>query len=101
MLSRCVYSVSHISVSVSNEPEDMEAEGQEAGPQQISQGRQVRNREVIRVHPPTPHPVDHPVSQVQQDQHLETERESREGVWGCECLCECVCVCTCSNAAAM
>lgn len=68
---RCMHSVAQITVSVPDEPAHVEAEGQEAGPQQVAQGRQVRDGEVVGVHASTPHPVNHPVGQVEEDHHLQ------------------------------
>lgn len=72
-LCLCVHSVAHITVSVSNEPTHVEAEGEEAGPQQVTQGSKVGDGEVVWVHSSTPHPVNHPVCQVEEDHHLEEE----------------------------
>lgn len=65
-----MHSVAHVRVSVPDEKAHVKTKGQEAGPQQVPQCCQVRDGEVIRVHTSTPHPVYHPVSQVQQDDHL-------------------------------
>lgn len=70
-----MHSVARISVSVSDEPAHVEAEGKEAGPQQVTQSRQVRDGEVVGVHASAPHPVDHPVCQVEENYHLEEDEE--------------------------
>lgn len=69
------HSVSQIGVSVADEKAHVEAEGEEAGSQQVTQSRQVGNGEVVGVHPSAPHPVDHPVRQVQQDHHLQGNQQ--------------------------
>lgn len=69
-----MHSVACISVSVSNEKAHVEAECEEAGPQQVTQGRQVGDGEVVGVHASAPHPVDHPVCQVEKDYHLEWDK---------------------------
>ncbi len=69
----CIHSVAQVRVSVPDEPAHVEAEGQEAGPQQVTQSSQVGDGEVVGVHASTPHPVDHPVCQVEKDYHLEED----------------------------
>lgn len=68
--------VPNICVSVPNEPEDMEAECQESGAKQVPQSSQVRDGEVVGVQAPAPHPVHHPVCDVQQNQHLRRQKGS-------------------------
>lgn len=81
----CMHSVAHVSVSVPDEPAQVEAQGQEASPQQVTQGGQVRDGKVVRVHAPTPHPVDHPVCQVEEDHDLQQCSKQVEGNEdGCE-----------------
>lgn len=63
-------SVSWAGVSVADKPVHVEAEGQEAGPQQVPQSGQVGDGEVVRVHASAPHPVNHPVRHVEEDHHL-------------------------------
>lgn len=75
-----MHSVAHISVSVTDEPAHVEAEGEEAGSQQVTQSSQVRDGEVVWVHTSAPHPVDHPVCQVEEDHHLD-EDEAEENVF--------------------
>lgn len=70
----CMHSVARVGVSVSDEPAHVEAEGEEAGPQQVTQSSQVGDGEVVRVHASAPHPVDHPVRQVEKDYHLRTRQ---------------------------
>lgn len=48
----------------------MEAEGEEASPQQVAQSGQVGDGEVVRVHASAPHPVNHPVRHVEKNHHL-------------------------------
>ena len=67
--------VAHVIFSVPDEPAYVEAEGEEAGSQQVTQGSQVGDGEVVGVHASTPHPVDHPVCQVEEDNHLEQDKE--------------------------
>lgn len=69
----CLRSVAHVSVSVPDEPAHVEAEGEEAGPQQVTQRSQVGDRKVVWVHSSTPHPVNHPVCQVEKDHYLDQE----------------------------
>ena len=71
----CTTSVSWDSVSVSDKPAHVEAEGEEAGPQQVAQSGQVRDGEVVRVHPPAPHPVNHPVRHVEKNHHLNEQKQ--------------------------
>lgn len=66
----CTRSVSWDGVSVSDKPAHVEAEGEEAGPQQVAQSGQVGDGEVVRVHAAAPHPVDHPVRHIEEDHHL-------------------------------
>lgn len=60
-------SVARACVSVSDEPAHVEAEGEEASPQQVTEGSQVGDGEVVWIHASAPHPVDHPVCQVEKD----------------------------------
>ena len=73
----CICLVAHVGVCVPDEPAHVEAEGQEAGPQQVTQGRQVRDGEVVGVHAPAPHPVDQPVCQVEEDHDLQQDEEKQ------------------------
>lgn len=66
--------VPNICVSVPNEPEHMEAECQESGAKQVPQSSQVWDGEVVGVQAPAPHPVHHPVCDVQENQHLGRQR---------------------------
>lgn len=63
-------SVAHIAVLVPDEPQEVEAEGQQGGSQQVSQRRQVRDGETVRVFAAAPHGVHHPVGDAEQQQHL-------------------------------
>lgn len=71
-----MHSVAHVSVSVSDEPAHVEAEGEEAGSQQVTQSGQIGDGEVVWVHSSTPHPVNHPVCQVEEDHHLDQDAEA-------------------------
>lgn len=78
VLSLCITLVAHVRVSVPNEPAHVKAEGKEAGPQEVTQSSQVWDGEVIRVHSSTPHPINHPVCQVQENHDLwQQEQEQR------------------------
>lgn len=68
--------VPDVRVSVPNEPEDMEAECKEPSAKQVPQSCQVRDGEVVGVQAPAPHPVHHPVSDVQENQHLGRQKDS-------------------------
>lgn len=72
-------SVAHVAVLVPDDPQEVEAEGQQGSAQQVPQGRQVRDGEAVRVFAAPPHGMDHPVGNAQQQQHLE---EVVEKVWG-------------------
>lgn len=83
--------VPNICVSVPNEPEHMEAECQESGAKQVPQSSQVWDGEVVGVQAPAPHPVHHPVCDVQENQHLEqcsshVEDDEDEGEGGVPAL---------------
>lgn len=52
-----------------------EAQGKEAGAQQVPQGRQVGDGEVVRVQAPPPHQADDEVGDVEEDGHLEGRGE--------------------------
>lgn len=62
--------VSHIGVPVTDEPEDVKAEGEETCSNQVPQCCQVWDGEVVRIKVPAPHPVHHPVSNVQENENL-------------------------------
>lgn len=81
-----MHSVAHVRVSVPNEPAHVEAEGEEAGPQQVTQSSQVRDWEVVGVHASAPHPVHHPVCQVEKDYHLEEDEAEANLVVPCMSL---------------
>lgn len=70
-----VISVTHITVLVADVPQELEAEGQESGAQEVTQGSQVGDGETVWVFTTTPHRVHHPVCYTQQQEHLR-ERES-------------------------
>lgn len=67
-----------------------EAQGQEAGAQQVAQRRQVGDGEVVWVQAPPPHQTDDEVGDVEEDGHLEGRRSA--GVNGLP-----VCVLPCSH----
>ena len=62
--------VSHIGVPVTDEPENVKAESEETCSNQVPQRCQVWDGEVVRVEVPAPHPVHHPVSNVQKNENL-------------------------------
>lgn len=62
--------IPHIRVPVTNKPEDMKAESKETCSNQVTQRCQVGDGEVVRIEVPAPHPVHHPVSNVQQNENL-------------------------------
>lgn len=70
-----MHSVPQARVFIPYKPSHVKTEREEAGPQQIPQGRQVGDGEVVGVHASAPHPVNHPVCQVEEDQHLEEDEE--------------------------
>ena len=59
---------------VSKEPEEQECQGQEPSPQEVSQGRQVRDGVTVWVFPSPPQTVHHPVSYAEQREHLQQHR---------------------------
>lgn len=67
--------IPNIGVPVTDEPEDVEAEGQEPCSNQVPQSCQVWDGEVVGIQIPAPHPVHHPVSDVEQDEDLGAARE--------------------------
>lgn len=74
-----IRSVSWDRVSVSDKPAHVEAEGEEAGAQQVTQSGQVGDGEVVRVHASAPHPVNHPVRHVEEDHHLNQAEAATSG----------------------
>lgn len=62
--------VSHIGVPVTDEPEDVKAESKETCSNQVPQRCQVWDGEVVGIEVPAPHPVHHPVSNVQENENL-------------------------------
>lgn len=79
-------SVANVAVLVPDDPQEVEAEGQQGGAQQVPQCRQVRDGEAVGVFAAAPHWVDHPVGNAQQQQHLEEGEEDKEveTVWNRE-----------------
>lgn len=75
-------SVTHVTVLVPDDPQEVEAKGQQRGSQQVPQRRQVRDGEAVGVFAAPPHGVDHPVSNAQQQQHLEEGEETKDWGWG-------------------
>lgn len=67
-------SVAHVAVLVTDEPQEVEAQCQEGGAQQVAQSGQVGDGEAVRVFAAPPHGVNHPVRYTQQQQHLEETR---------------------------
>ena len=53
-----MHSVPQARVFIPYEPSHVKTEREEAGPQQIPQGRQVGDGEVVRVQAPSPHHTD-------------------------------------------
>ncbi len=62
--------VTHITVLVPDDPQEVEAESQEGGSQQVAQRGQVWDRETVRIFPAFPHGVNHPVRNAKQQEHL-------------------------------
>lgn len=62
--------IPHIRIPVTNKPEDMKAESKEPRSDQVTQRCQVGDGEVVRIEVPAPHPVHHPVSNVEQNENL-------------------------------
>lgn len=77
---RCTFvkscSVAYIAVLVSYDPQEVEAERQQGGAQQVTQSCQVRNGKAVWIFAALPHGVHHPVCYAQQKQHLE-DKERR------------------------
>lgn len=72
-------SVAHVAVVVADDQQEVEAEGQQGGAQQVPQRRQVRDGEAVGVFAAPPHGVDHPVGDAQQQQHLDEGEEGEQG----------------------
>lgn len=66
-------SLGYVAVIVTERVEHAEGHRQQTDAQQVAQRCQIRNRRVVRVHAPQPHPVDHDVGGVQQQCHLNTK----------------------------
>ena len=64
-------SVSQVGVFVPHQVEQVEGHGEEGRPQEVPEGGQVRDGHVVRVVTQPPDKVDHPVTDVQQNNHLE------------------------------
>lgn len=60
----------HSWINLQDQPE---AESQEAGPQQVTQSRQVGDGVVVWIQPPAPQPAHHQAAHVQQHHHLEND----------------------------
>ncbi len=68
-----------------NQWDTAEAEGQKPGAQQIPQGGQIGDGEVVRVQTPSPHHMDDEVSNIKEDGHLgEEENWAEKAVIGGE-----------------
>ena len=63
-------SVADIGVSVADDKEDVEGTREEGGPEEVTQGSEVGDGEVVRVIAHLPHPMHHPVTHEQQQRHL-------------------------------
>lgn len=72
-------SVAHVAVVVADDQQEVEAEGQQGGAQQVPQRRQVRDGEAVGVFAAPPHGVDHPVGDAQQQQHLDEGEKGEQG----------------------
>lgn len=69
-------SVAHVTVLVSYDPQEVEAERQQGRSQQVTQSCQVRDGKTVGIFATPPHGVHHPVCYTQQQQHLE-EKERK------------------------
>lgn len=74
-----VSSVAHVAVLVPYDPQEVEAEGQQRGAQQVPQSRQVGDGEAVGVFAAAPHGVHHPVRYAQQQQHLQQSSSQVDG----------------------
>lgn len=63
----------HSETEALNQGDDVKAEGQKASPQKVTNSGQVRNGEVVRVHPPPPHQTDDEVGNIEEDGDLGEE----------------------------
>lgn len=70
-------SVAHVAVLVSYDPQEVEAECQQGGAQQVTQSCQVRDGKTVWIFATPPHGVYHPVCYGQQQQHLEEKEGGR------------------------
>lgn len=73
------FSVAHVAVLVSYEPQEVEAECQQGSAQQVTQSCQVRDGETVWVFAAPPHGVNHPVCYTQQQQHLQHSSSQVDG----------------------
>lgn len=88
---RCTFvkscSVAYIAVLVSYDPQEVEAERQQGGAQQVTQSCQVRNGKAVWIFAALPHGVHHPVCYAQQKQHLQYGSSQvhghKDGCQGC------------------
>lgn len=72
--------VTHITVLVSDDKQEVEAESQEGRSQQVAQRCQVRDRETVRIFPALPNGVHHPVRNAKQQEHLGGKENAHKAV---------------------
>ena len=63
-------SVADVGVPVADDEEDVEGNCEKSGAEEVPEGGEVRDGEVVRVVAHLPHPVHHPVAHEQQQRHL-------------------------------
>ena len=78
--------IAHVGVTVANDVQKVEGGGEQPGAQQVAQGRQVGNGEVVGVVASPPQPVHQPVGDVEQDEDLSGTRKTVEFRKGFECM---------------
>lgn len=69
-------SVPQVHVCAVDEPNQAETEGQESRAQEIAQGSEVGDGEIIRIQSLPPHQTHNQVSHVEQDPHLREARQA-------------------------
>lgn len=70
------FSVTHVAVLVSYEPQEAETESQQGGAQQVTNSSQIRDGKTVWVFAFPPYDMHHPVCNTQQQEHLrEKERK--------------------------
>lgn len=60
----------HVKPTRTKQQDQSEAQGQEAGPQQVPQSREVRDGVVVWIQAPSPQTAHHQTSHVEQNDHL-------------------------------